>query len=83
MLIHAEEYEEDAVLLKIPERNLKPFFFPSCVPLIEVTDEVLCDPVRIEKTDQTNETYPQGTVLKRESVQTRGQEMKFERNYSG
>lgn len=71
------------MLLKIPERNPKPIFFPSSVSLIEVTDEVLCDPVRIEKTDQTNETYPQGTVLKQESVQMRGREMKFERNYSG
>lgn len=40
------------------------FFSPSPLSLIELTDEVLCDPVRSGNTDHRHETNPQGTALK-------------------
>lgn len=44
-----------------PEASL---FFPSTLSLIELTDEVLRDPVRRENTDHHHhETQPQGTEL--------------------
>lgn len=45
----------------------EPFFFFSPLPsssLIELTDEVLCDPVRSGNTDHRHETNPRGTALK-------------------
>lgn len=47
--------------------------------LIELTDEVLRDPVRRENTDHHHETQPQGTALERVCVR----EMLAESHYSG
>lgn len=52
------------------------FSFLSSLSLIELTDEVQCDPVRRANTDRCHETQPQGT-------EQEAREMYTESHYSG